>query len=172
MAAVDGVRRAGRREQARRQRPERCAVTISDKHRKLFEGIGFEDIRRRVTLGNNYYLPIDQAAQAEAREWVAEQEEKNREAERDRINRETLTLKYTRWTLIAAIAAVVVGVVGIVVVVVRSGTGSKLPGFTTMDRRRNIAALATLSATRRNSPVAYVYFALGAAHTRYLYDEG
>jgi hypothetical protein len=62
----------------------------------------------------NYYLPIDQAAQAEAREWVAEQEEKNREAERDRINRETLTLKYTRWTLIAAIAAVVVGVVGIV----------------------------------------------------------
>jgi t-SNARE complex subunit (syntaxin) len=90
-------------------------MTISDKNRKLFEGIGFEAIRREVTLGNNYYLPIDQAAQAEAREWVAEQEEKNRVAERIRTARETKVFSYTFWTLIAAIAAVLVGVIGVVV---------------------------------------------------------
>jgi hypothetical protein len=78
------------------------------------EGIGLEAIRRELTVGNNFYLPIDPVMQAEAKEWVKEQEQKIRDAEQNRINREKLTLKYTRWTLIAAIAAVVVGVIGIV----------------------------------------------------------
>jgi hypothetical protein len=89
-------------------------VTISDKNRKRFEGIGLEFIRREITVGNNYYIPIDSATQAEAREWVAEQDDKNREAERIRSVRENRVLRYTFWTLVAAIAAVVVGVLGIV----------------------------------------------------------
>ena len=36
--------------------------------------IGLEFIKRQLTVGNNYYIPINTATQAEAREWVAEQE--------------------------------------------------------------------------------------------------
>jgi hypothetical protein len=88
-------------------------VTISDKNRKRFEGIGLEYIKRELTVGNSFYLQTE-AERSEAQEWVAEQEEKIRKAESEHISREKLTLKYTRWTLIAAIAAVVVGVIGIV----------------------------------------------------------
>ena len=51
-------------------------MTISDKNRRWFEGIGLDKIRLEITVGNQYYIPIDAAAQAAAREWVAEQEEK------------------------------------------------------------------------------------------------
>jgi hypothetical protein len=88
-------------------------VTISVKNRKRFEGIGLDHIKRELTVGNSYYMQTTEA-RGEAEEWVAEQEEKIRKAESEHISREKLTLKYTRWTLIAAIAAVVVGVVGIV----------------------------------------------------------
>jgi hypothetical protein len=98
-------------------------VTISDTNRKRFEGIGLEPIRRELTFGNNYYLPIDPAMQSEAKEWVAEQEEIIRNAERERTNREKLTLKYTLWTLLAAIAAVLVGIAGIVVTVMLASGG-------------------------------------------------
>jgi hypothetical protein len=49
-------------------------------------------------------------------------EKEIREAERDRTTREKLTLKYTRWTLFAAIAAVVVGIAGIIVTVMLAGS--------------------------------------------------
>jgi hypothetical protein len=75
---------------------------------------GLEAIRRELTVGNNFYLPIDPVMQSEAKEWVAEQEEIIRKAESERISREKLTLKYTLWTLVAAIAAVLVGVIGVV----------------------------------------------------------
>jgi hypothetical protein len=88
-------------------------VTISDHNRKRFEGIGLDFIRRELTVGNNFYLPIDPAMQNDAKEWVAEQEEIIRKAELERTNREKLTLKYTLWTLVAAIVAVVVGIIGI-----------------------------------------------------------
>jgi hypothetical protein len=97
-------------------------VTISDKNRKWFEGIGLDKIRLEITVGNQYYIPIDPAAQAEAREWVAEQEKEIREAELARTTREKLTLKYSLWTLIAAIAAVVVGIAGIIITVMLAGS--------------------------------------------------
>jgi hypothetical protein len=56
---------------------------------------GLEAIRRELTVGNNFYLPIDPVMQSEAKEWVAEQEEIIRKAESERISREKLTLKYT-----------------------------------------------------------------------------
>ena len=55
-------------------------MTISDKNRKWFEGIGLDKIRLEITVGNYFYTPADPAAQAEAREWVAEQEKEIREA--------------------------------------------------------------------------------------------
>jgi hypothetical protein len=97
-------------------------MPVSEKNRKRFEGIGLEAIRRELTVGNNFYLPIDPAMQAEAREWVEEQEEKIRNAELERTNREKLTLKYTLWTLIAAIGAVVVGIAGIIITVMLAGS--------------------------------------------------
>ena len=97
-------------------------MTVSEKNRKLFEGVGLEFIRRELTVGNNYYIPIDPPTQAEAREWVAEQEKEIREAERDRTTREKLTLKYTRWTLFAAIAAVFVGLAGIIMSLMLAGS--------------------------------------------------
>ncbi len=53
----------------------------------------------------------------------AEREKEIREAERDRTTREKLTLKYTLWTLLAAIAAVLVGIAGIIVTVMLAGSG-------------------------------------------------
>ena len=47
---------------------------------------------------------------------MKEQEEKIRDAERDRTNREKLTLKYTLWTLVAA---VMVGIAAIVLPLLR-----------------------------------------------------
>jgi hypothetical protein len=41
-------------------------MPVSEKNRKRFEGIGLEMIRRELTVGNVYYLPLDAAAQAEA----------------------------------------------------------------------------------------------------------
>ena len=90
-------------------------MSVSEKNRKRFEGIGFEAVRRELTVGNNYYLPIDANAQAEAKEWVAEKEKEIREAELARIGREQRSLKYNFLTLLAAIAAVVVGIIGVVV---------------------------------------------------------
>jgi hypothetical protein len=55
---------------------------------------------------------------------VAEREKEIREGERARTTREQLTLKYTRWTLFAAIAAVLVGIAGIVVTVMWPVVGS------------------------------------------------
>ncbi len=98
-------------------------MPISEKNRKRFEGIGLDFIRRELTVGNNFYLPIDPAMQNDAKEWVAEQEEIIRKAERERTNREKLTLKYTLWTLLAAIAAVLVGIAGIIVTVMLAGSG-------------------------------------------------
>jgi hypothetical protein len=98
-------------------------VTISDKNRKRFEGIGLEMIRREVTVGNQFYIPIDAATQAEAREWVDEQERQLREVNDARTVREKRTLRYTFWTLIAAIAAVFVGIAGIIVTVMFAGSG-------------------------------------------------
>jgi hypothetical protein len=89
-------------------------VTISDKNRKRFEGIGLEFIKRELTVGNQYYIPIDAPTQAEAREWVAEQEKKIRNKERNRVIREILTL-------IAAIAAVAVGIIGVVLSLMSAG---------------------------------------------------
>ena len=97
-------------------------MPISEKNRKRFEGIGLDFIRRELTVGNNFYLPIDPAMQNDAKEWVAEQEI-IRKAERERTNREKLTLKYTLWTLLAAIAAVLVGIAGIIVTVMLAGSG-------------------------------------------------
>ena len=58
-------------------------MPISEKNRKRFEGIGLDFIRRELTVGNNFYLPIDPAMQNDAKEWVAEQEEIIRKAERE-----------------------------------------------------------------------------------------
>jgi hypothetical protein len=96
-------------------------MTVSDKNRKFFEGVGLDAISREVTVGFHKYIPIDAATQAEAREWVAEREKEIREAERARTTREQLTLKYTLWTLFAAIAAVLVGIAGIIVTVMLAG---------------------------------------------------
>jgi hypothetical protein len=90
-------------------------MTVSEKNRKFFAGVGLEAIRREVTVGYHKYIPIDNATQAEAREWVAEREREILEAELARMTREKRTLKYTLWTLLAAIAAVVVGIVAAVV---------------------------------------------------------
>jgi hypothetical protein len=49
-------------------------MTVSEKNRKFFAGVGLEAIRREVTVGYHKYIPIDNATQAEAREWVAERE--------------------------------------------------------------------------------------------------
>ena len=98
-------------------------MTVSEKNRRFFEGVGLEAIRREVTVGNHYYIPIDPATQAEAREWVAEREQEIRDADRARTTRGKLTLKYTRWTLVAAIAAVLVGIASIVVTVMLAGGG-------------------------------------------------
>jgi hypothetical protein len=51
-------------------------VTISDKNRKRFEGIGLEYIKRELTVGNSYYMNTIEE-NAEAQEWVAGQEEKS-----------------------------------------------------------------------------------------------
>jgi hypothetical protein len=90
-------------------------MPISENNRKRFEGIGFEVVRREVTVGNVFYLPFDPASQAEAKEWVAEREREIREAEIARIGREKQSLRYSRRTLVAAIAAVLVGIIGVVV---------------------------------------------------------
>ncbi len=90
-------------------------MAISEKNRKRFEGIGFEAVRRELAVGNNHYLPIDATAQAEAREWIAEQEKEIRETALARVAREQRSLKYTFWTLVAALAAVVVSIVGVLV---------------------------------------------------------
>jgi hypothetical protein len=96
-------------------------MTVSDKNRNFFEGVGLDAISREVTVGFHKYIPIDAATQAEAREWVSEREKEIREAERARTTREKLTLKYTLWTLLAAIAAVFVGIAGIIVTVLLAG---------------------------------------------------
>ena len=91
------------------------SMPVSEKNRKLFHGIGLDAIRREVTVGNNYYLPIDEKTQAEAREWIIECEKEIQEAERARVDREKHALQYNFWTLIAAVAAVAIGVVGVLV---------------------------------------------------------
>ena len=57
---------------------------------------------------------------------------KIRNAARERANREKLTLKYTRWTLFAAVAAVFVGIVGVLVTVMLAR--SALPRLTSCRR--------------------------------------
>jgi hypothetical protein len=89
---------------------ERRTVTISDKNRKWFEGIGLDKIKLEITVGNQYFIPIDATAQAEAREWVTEQEKKIRDAEADRIGREKKMLRYTFGTLIAAVVAAIAAI--------------------------------------------------------------
>jgi hypothetical protein len=84
------------------------AVTISDKNRKRFEGIGLEYIRRELTVGNHQYIPIDAPTQAEAREWVVEQEDKIRKTEAQRTCREKVIMVAA---IVAAIAAIIVPVI-------------------------------------------------------------
>ena len=67
-------------------------MTVSEKNRKHFAGVGLEVIRREVTVGDYHYIPVDDVTRAEAREWVAEKEKEIREAELARTTREKLTL--------------------------------------------------------------------------------
>ena len=92
-------------------------MAISERNRRLFEGVGFEVIRRELTIGGVQYIPIDDATRAEAQEWVTAREKERRDAELARIARERQSLKYMLWTLVAAVAAVIVGIIGIVVTI-------------------------------------------------------
>ena len=81
-------------------------MTVSDTNRKRFEGIGLDHIRRELTVGNSYYIKTTEA-RGEAEEWVAEQEEKIREAEADRIKREKIIMYAAIVAGIAGVAAIV-----------------------------------------------------------------
>jgi hypothetical protein len=77
-------------------------MTISDRNRAYFEAIGLPEIRRELVVGTVMYLGLDNdPRRIEAREWVAEQDERNRAAERIRTARENKLLSYTFGTLIA-----------------------------------------------------------------------
>jgi disulfide bond formation protein DsbB len=86
-------------------------VTISDKNRKWFEGIGLDKIRLEITVGNQYYIPVDAAAQAEAREWVAEQDAKREQEKREARQREVKTLGWTIAGVLVAIVAACAAVI-------------------------------------------------------------
>jgi hypothetical protein len=87
---------------------------ISDANRKRFEGIGLDQIKRELAVGNAYYLS-DEQTRAAAEEWATEQEVR----EQDRIGRLATVeaerfQSSRRWTIanffvaiIAAIAAVI-----------------------------------------------------------------
>jgi hypothetical protein len=92
-------------------------VPISEKNRKYFEGIGLDAIKREPTLGNNFYISIDAATQAEAKEWVAEQEEKKRQ-------------KWWQWIIAnigtpAAIISAVAGTLALIIVLINSNNLKK-----------------------------------------------
>jgi hypothetical protein len=86
----------------------RPAMTISDRNRKYFEGIGLSAaIRRELIIGGSAFLGLENdQRRIEAREWIDEQEQNIRDKERTHNNREL-------WTLISAIVAAVAGVIGV-----------------------------------------------------------
>ena len=82
-------------------------MTISDKNRKRFEGIGLEFIKRELTVGNSFYMQTIEA-RGEAEEWVAEEERKIRTAEAERTKREKIIMYAA---IVAAVAAIVVPII-------------------------------------------------------------
>jgi hypothetical protein len=82
-------------------------VTISDKNRKRFEGIGLEFIKRELTVGNSYYLRTPEEC-GEGQEWVSEQEEIISKADAEWTKREKIIMYAA---IVAAVAAIVVPIV-------------------------------------------------------------
>jgi hypothetical protein len=90
-------------------------MTISDRNRKLFDGVGLETVRRELASRVYYYLSSGSAESLEqAREWVAEQEKKIEDTEADKLDREDKLLCYSFWTLVAVIIAAVAAVASII----------------------------------------------------------
>jgi hypothetical protein len=90
-------------------------MTISDRNRKLFEGVGLETVRRELATRVYYYLSSGSAESLDqAREWVAEQEKDIEAAEVDKLDREDKLLRYSFWTLVAAIIAAVAAIASII----------------------------------------------------------
>jgi hypothetical protein len=90
-------------------------MTISDRNRKLFEGVGLETVRRKLATRVFYYLSSGSAESLDqAREWVAEQEKDIEDAEADKLDREDRLLRYSFWTLVAAIIAAIAAIASII----------------------------------------------------------
>jgi hypothetical protein len=88
-------------------------MTISDRNRKLFEGVGLETVRRELATRVYYYLSSGSAESLDqAREWVAQQEKDIEAAAK--LNREDKLLRYSQWTLIAAIIAAIAVIASII----------------------------------------------------------
>jgi hypothetical protein len=91
-------------------------MTISDRNRKLFEGVGLETVRRELATRVYYYLSSGSAESLEqAREWVAEQEKVIEDAEAAKLDRDDKLLRYSFWTLLAAIIAAIAAVASIII---------------------------------------------------------
>jgi hypothetical protein len=88
-------------------------MTISDRNRKLFDGVGLETVRRELASRVYYYLSSGSAESLDqAREWMAEQE-KDIEAA-DKLDREDKLLRYSFWTLVTAIIAAIAAIASII----------------------------------------------------------
>src|SRR6476660_727256 len=78
------------------------------------QGIGLDEIRRELVIGNFPNIPIYETTRAEALlEWGSERGREIQEVGRAR--REKEGLQYAQRTLLAAIAALIVGIIGVVI---------------------------------------------------------
>jgi hypothetical protein len=90
-------------------------MTISDRNRKLFEGVGLDTVRRELATRVYYYLSSGSAESLDqARAWVAEKEKDIEDAEAAKLELADKLLRYSLWTLIAAVVAAVAAVASIV----------------------------------------------------------
>jgi hypothetical protein len=77
-------------------------MTVSDRYRARFEGIGLPRIRRELTVGSAAFLGNNEDTRRQAREWV---EEKLEEERREKASARRWTVARGIAGFIAAVAA-------------------------------------------------------------------
>ena len=95
-----------------RQRRRQQMLVLEDNIGRV-QGIGLDEIRRELVIGNFPNIPIYETTRAEALEWGSERGREIQEVGRAR--REKEGLQYAERTLLAAIAALIVGIIGVVI---------------------------------------------------------
>jgi hypothetical protein len=95
-----------------RQRRRQQMLVLEDNIGRVL-GIGLDEIRRELVIGNFPNMPIYETTRAEALEWSSERGREIQEV--GRAHREKEGRQYAQRTLLGAISALIVGVIGVVI---------------------------------------------------------